>query len=66
MIFLDKFIIKLTQAYSEALKYLSHDEKKEVIQKVINLRNKVKANPEKYISNNADWNEDLIFDLYNL
>ena len=57
-------IISLTKAYVKTLKYLSHEEKKEIIQKIIDLRKKVEANPEKYQGNHSNTSVNMIFNLY--
>lgn len=60
----EDFIIGLTSAYINSLKYLFHEEKVDILQKIIDLKKKVEKNPEKYLSNDADFSSDILFNCY--
>lgn len=56
------FIINLTKAYYDALRYCNTEEKNEILGKVIDLYNKIKSNPEDYIYNNSTSSINVLFE----
>ncbi len=58
------FIYSLAKTYLSALAYLWENEKKEIIQKIVDLRKEIEAKPDKYINRFSDINADVICNFY--
>ncbi len=58
------FIISLTKAYIDPLRYCYDSEKREILEKIIDLRKKIESNPEKYVNNDSFSSIEVLFNYY--